>query len=67
MGEDMHSLEDAQLRSEAAAVFETVATPADSPRLVEALEDPDAAVQMYAAGAALRITARGAAVQKGMR
>jgi HEAT repeat protein len=67
MGEDMRSLQDPLLRSEAASVFETVATPADSARLAEALDDPDAAVQLYAAGAVLRITSREAVPQKGLR
>jgi HEAT repeat protein len=56
MGQDIRALDDPQLRSEAAAVFEDVATAADSSTLAEALEDSDAAVQVYAAGAVLRVT-----------
>jgi HEAT repeat protein len=56
MGQDMRSLDDPQLRSEAASIFEAVATAADTSTLAEALEDSDAAVQVYAAGAILRIT-----------
>jgi HEAT repeat protein len=56
MGVDMRSVEDPVLRSEAASVFELVATAADSSTLAESLEDPDATVQIHAAGAVLRLT-----------
>jgi HEAT repeat protein len=56
MGVDMHSLDDPSLRSEAASVFESVVTAADGDVLAEGLEDPDASVQIYAAGAVLRLT-----------
>jgi hypothetical protein len=56
MGVDMRSLDDPSLRTEAASVFELVATAADGDKLAESLEDPDASVQIYAAGAVLRVT-----------
>jgi HEAT repeat protein len=60
MANDIPSLEDPQLRSEAAAVFEDVATLADGAILAEALKDPDTTVQIHAAGAVLRVTRAGA-------
>lgn len=60
MANEIRSLDDPQLRSEAAAVFEDVATPADGAMLAEALDDPDATVQIHAAGAVLRVTRPGA-------
>ena len=56
LGRDMTSLADPALRAEAAGVFESVATSADTALLGEALGNDDAAVQIHAAGALVRLT-----------
>ena len=56
MSVDMGSVDDPSLRTEAASVFELVATPADADVLAQTLEDQDASVQIHASGAVLRLT-----------